>query len=112
VERVAILGSGGVGKSELARALASETGLPVVHLDPATVFTDELQSYTGLDRDYDHRPVNHAIQYVDSDLHTNHIQNFLEPLETRSRRTPTSAFSRSACSGIWTSASSRSTSAS
>jgi len=33
VERVAILGSGGAGKSMLAAAVGERTGLPVVHLD-------------------------------------------------------------------------------
>jgi len=33
VQRVAILGNGGAGKSELAREIARRTGLPVVHLD-------------------------------------------------------------------------------
>jgi transposase-like protein len=42
----------------------------------ATVYTDEMPSYTGLNRDYDHRTVNHAIEYVDGELHTNHIENF------------------------------------
>lgn len=31
--RVAIIGSGGAGKSTLARALSEQTGLPVIHLD-------------------------------------------------------------------------------
>jgi adenylate kinase family enzyme len=34
VERVAIIGSGGAGKSHLATQIAARTGLPVVHLDP------------------------------------------------------------------------------
>ncbi len=33
MQRVAILGNGGAGKSELAREIARRTGLPVVHLD-------------------------------------------------------------------------------
>jgi len=33
MERVAIIGSGGAGKSTLARELGEATGLPVVHLD-------------------------------------------------------------------------------
>ena len=33
MQRVAILGAGGAGKSELARALGERTGLPFVHLD-------------------------------------------------------------------------------
>lgn len=34
MERVAIIGPGGAGKSRLAIALGRQTGLPVVHLDP------------------------------------------------------------------------------
>ena len=34
MERVAVVGSGGAGKSRLAIAIGERTGLPVVHLDP------------------------------------------------------------------------------
>jgi adenylate kinase family enzyme len=34
VKRVAVVGSGGAGKSRLAIAIGERTGLPVVHLDP------------------------------------------------------------------------------
>jgi transposase-like protein len=42
----------------------------------ASVYTDALASYTGLGRDYDHRTVDHAIQYVDGQVHTNVMENF------------------------------------
>ena len=42
----------------------------------ATVYTDSLLSYTGLDRDYEHETVNHAIQYVNGQVHTNYMENF------------------------------------
>ncbi len=42
----------------------------------ASVFTDALPSYSGLDRDYDHRTVDHAERYVDGQVHTNHMENF------------------------------------
>jgi transposase-like protein len=42
----------------------------------AEVFTDELASYTGLDKDYVHRSVNHAEKYVEGNVHTNGIENF------------------------------------
>lgn len=34
MQRVAVIGPGGAGKSELATRLARRTGLPVIHLDP------------------------------------------------------------------------------
>ncbi|HKN44882.1 MAG TPA: IS1595 family transposase, partial [Propionibacteriaceae bacterium] len=42
----------------------------------ASVYTDELLSYTGLDWKYDHRTVDHAVQYVDGHVHTNYMENF------------------------------------
>ena len=42
----------------------------------ATVYTDALPSYAGLGRDFNHLTINHAIQYVDGNVHTNYIENF------------------------------------
>lgn len=47
------------------------------HVEPGTeVHTDELASYKGLARDYAHRVINHARQYVKGNVHTNSIENF------------------------------------
>jgi len=40
------------------------------------VFTDELASYTGLDKEYVHEFVNHAEEYVRGNVHTNGMENF------------------------------------
>jgi transposase-like protein len=42
----------------------------------ATVYTDALQSYTGLDDDYSHDVIDHAEQYVRGQVHTNCMENF------------------------------------
>jgi transposase-like protein len=42
----------------------------------SSVYTDALASYTGLSADFDHRTVNHAITYVDGNVHTNVMENF------------------------------------
>ena len=49
----------------------SENGNP-----GSKLFTDELASYTGLDKDYVHQFVNHAEEYVRGNVHTNGIENF------------------------------------
>jgi len=42
----------------------------------AAIFSDELLSYEGLDDDYTHAVINHAIEYVNGNTHTNTIENF------------------------------------
>jgi len=42
----------------------------------SAIFTDELKSYDGLDDDYEHAVINHAIEYVNGEVHTNTIENF------------------------------------
>ena len=52
-----------------------DTGSSVVE-PGAAVYTDAFASYKGLGRDYDHRTVDHAVAYVDGNVHTNFIENF------------------------------------
>ena len=40
------------------------------------VYTDSLQSYKGLQGDYEHKMVDHAERYVDGKVHTNGLENF------------------------------------
>jgi transposase-like protein len=40
------------------------------------VFTDALRSYNGLERDYIHKAIDHAVCYVKGNVHTNGLENF------------------------------------
>jgi transposase-like protein len=40
------------------------------------VVTDELISYWGLDEDFAHKVINHAVEYVKGHIHTNSMENF------------------------------------
>jgi len=42
----------------------------------SALYTDELVSYQGLDAMYAHGVINHAVQYVDENVHTNGMENF------------------------------------
>jgi len=42
----------------------------------SAIFSDELKSYKGLDADYQHAVINHAVEYVDGNVHTNTMENF------------------------------------
>jgi len=42
----------------------------------SAIFSDELLSYTGLDADYQHAVINHAVEYVNGHVHTNIMENF------------------------------------
>jgi transposase-like protein len=47
------------------------------HVMPnSIVYTDELPSYEGLDNEFIHQVVNHAIEYVRGRVHTNGLENF------------------------------------
>ncbi len=42
----------------------------------SAIFTDELRSYRGLEADYAHQIINHAVEYVRGNVHTNGLENF------------------------------------
>jgi len=42
----------------------------------AVVYTDKLASYEGLDAEYIHNMIDHAVSYVEGRVHTNGIENF------------------------------------
>jgi transposase-like protein len=42
----------------------------------AAIFSDELLSYDGLESDYKHAVINHAVEYVNGNIHTNTMENF------------------------------------
>ena len=44
--------------------------------DGASLYTDELKSYSGLAKEYAHEVINHAVAYVDGRIHTNGLENF------------------------------------
>ncbi|MFZ0479262.1 MAG: IS1595 family transposase [Terriglobales bacterium] len=42
----------------------------------AALYSDEFVAYKGLETDYAHQVVDHAVQYVDGRVHTNGLENF------------------------------------
>ncbi|MGO9402602.1 MAG: IS1595 family transposase [Terriglobales bacterium] len=42
----------------------------------AALYTDALKSYIGLDSDYEHQVIDHAVEYVHGRVHTNTLENF------------------------------------
>src|SRR5207302_5663289 len=42
----------------------------------AAIFSDELLSYDGLENDYQHAVIDHAVEYVNGNVHTNTMENF------------------------------------
>jgi transposase-like protein len=47
----------------------------------AEVFTDEFKGYKGVEKEYIHNVINHAVKYVDDIVHTCNIDNFWSPLK-------------------------------
>lgn len=57
----------------------AKTLLPIIrgHVEAGSaVFTDALRSYNGLDSQYVHEVIDHAVSYVEGRIHTNGMENF------------------------------------
>lgn len=75
----AMLQRGGKIRAEVIPDSKLTTLVPNVrkHVEKgAHVFTDEAQAYFGLQAEYTHDVINHAITYVEGNVHTNGIENF------------------------------------
>ncbi|MEZ5420758.1 MAG: IS1595 family transposase, partial [Vicinamibacterales bacterium] len=53
----------------------------------ASVYTDALRSYANLGADYDHRVIDHAVAYVDGQVHTNGLESYWAILKRALRGT-------------------------
>jgi len=42
----------------------------------SAIFSDELKSYDGLEKEYQHAVINHAVEYVNGNVHTNSMEDF------------------------------------
>jgi transposase-like protein len=67
------------------RSLQSEVRQHVVA--GSALFTDALQSYDGLEAEYAHQVIDHAVEYVRGRVHTNGLENFWSLLKRGLRGT-------------------------
>ncbi len=70
---------GGKVRTEVVPNRHMNTVQPMVkkHVEAGTdLYSDELGGYKGLQGEYQHKVINHAVKYVDGRVHTNGIENF------------------------------------
>lgn len=81
-DKVAVMGileRGGQVRTQVIPDRSGETlqGLVRDHVTAGTaIFTDELHGYWGLNEQYEHQIIDHAVKYVDGRVHTNGLENF------------------------------------
>lgn len=71
------------GKSQIRAAHIPNVRRPVLQpairetVEPGShVYTDALRSYLGLSDAYTHETIDHAVAFVDGNVHTNNVENF------------------------------------
>jgi transposase-like protein len=76
---VGFMERGGKVRTEIVTKRQKQNMQPLVreHVQAgAALYTDALKSYIGLDKQYEHEVVDHAVEYVRGKVHTNTIENF------------------------------------
>jgi transposase-like protein len=93
-KRAEKIGGSGTGGKELVMGIVERGGkVRAIHVDGrgapelqrhvrknveagSAIFTDELHSYRGLSADFQHSVIDHAVAYVEGNVHTNTMENF------------------------------------
>jgi len=81
---VGTLQRGENGRTSTVRAdVVADRNRPTLHAyvghtvqHGATIYSDQWSGYTGLEADYSHKTVDHAVEYVSGRVYTNGIENF------------------------------------
>jgi len=74
-----VLERGGKVHTQVIDNRLSKTVRPILKervVDGANLYTDVMLGYSGLESDYAHQMVNHAVEYVNGRVHTNGLENF------------------------------------
>ncbi len=74
-----ILERGGKVHTQVIENRLSKTVRPILKdrvTEGANLYTDVMLGYSGLESDYAHKMVNHAVEYVNGRVHTNGLENF------------------------------------
>jgi transposase-like protein len=74
-----VLERGGKIRTQVIPDRLKTTLQPIVreHVEAGSaLYTDEMGGYKGLDREYIHQIIDHAVRYVDGKVHTNGMENF------------------------------------
>jgi transposase-like protein len=74
-----VLERGGKIRTQVVADRQKTTVQPIVrqHVEPGSaLYTDEMGGYKGLDKEYVHQIIDHAVRYVDGKVHTNGMENF------------------------------------
>lgn len=76
---IGLLKRGGEVRTQVIRDVKRSTLVPIVqeNVNPgAHVYTDALRSYGSLDNDYRHGVVDHSVEFVNGNAHTNGLESF------------------------------------